>query len=411
MVEISETWSPCFRRQESDNRDGAQQRMDQHRPTLSPTCVSAISMDRKASQGRRRSYARRCAPPRIGRHRRRSMKIISPKGEDSHQFPSLSSIPLISGVTITMLGLCFTVEFKAIAHPGGLDKYGCHNDRKNGGYHCHNGATPPPLIDGTLSPTPTTPPTSTLPNCAQPDAFKPPGPGCSGPACALSPFQAAQACPSPTPTIVPTPSRSLDTHTPSPTPAPQSSSPTPSPSPTTSPTLIEGDFLPLLKGSTWSYALFLQSQKVSKTQVGILVDVVQDVRTEADSKIGYISRRTTSELFNEISTSDIQFIVSTNQIYQLSPSGTKSVILELPVYDGRKFQIGSDDYQISFLPSFGISGRTFSRVLKVSQTNMTAGMKYVCYADGIGYVYYENQGTNSDGDWFILTRELQTYEK
>ena len=26
-----------------------------------------------------------------------------------------------------------------IAHPGGLDARGCHNDRKNGGYHCHRG--------------------------------------------------------------------------------------------------------------------------------------------------------------------------------------------------------------------------------------------------------------------------------
>ena len=23
------------------------------------------------------------------------------------------------------------------AHPGGLNAQGCHNDRKNGGYHCH----------------------------------------------------------------------------------------------------------------------------------------------------------------------------------------------------------------------------------------------------------------------------------
>ncbi len=25
----------------------------------------------------------------------------------------------------------------AIGHGGGLDKYGCHTDHKNGGYHCH----------------------------------------------------------------------------------------------------------------------------------------------------------------------------------------------------------------------------------------------------------------------------------
>jgi hypothetical protein len=25
------------------------------------------------------------------------------------------------------------------AHGGGLDGHGCHHDRKNGGYHCHQG--------------------------------------------------------------------------------------------------------------------------------------------------------------------------------------------------------------------------------------------------------------------------------
>ena len=25
----------------------------------------------------------------------------------------------------------------AFANSGGTDKNGCHNDRKNGGYHCH----------------------------------------------------------------------------------------------------------------------------------------------------------------------------------------------------------------------------------------------------------------------------------
>lgn len=29
----------------------------------------------------------------------------------------------------------------AVAHPGGLNAEGCHNDRKNGGYHCHGGGS------------------------------------------------------------------------------------------------------------------------------------------------------------------------------------------------------------------------------------------------------------------------------
>lgn len=28
----------------------------------------------------------------------------------------------------------------ALAHPGGLAADGCHNDRKNGGRHCHRGS-------------------------------------------------------------------------------------------------------------------------------------------------------------------------------------------------------------------------------------------------------------------------------
>lgn len=31
----------------------------------------------------------------------------------------------------------------AHAHPGSLNKEGCHNDRKNGGYHCHRSASVP----------------------------------------------------------------------------------------------------------------------------------------------------------------------------------------------------------------------------------------------------------------------------
>ncbi len=30
----------------------------------------------------------------------------------------------------------------AAAHPGGLAADGCHNDRRNGGRHCHRGSSP-----------------------------------------------------------------------------------------------------------------------------------------------------------------------------------------------------------------------------------------------------------------------------
>ena len=39
-----------------------------------------------------------------------------------------------------MASLSLSVPQRAIAHPGGLASDGCHNDRKNGGRHCHKGS-------------------------------------------------------------------------------------------------------------------------------------------------------------------------------------------------------------------------------------------------------------------------------
>lgn len=36
------------------------------------------------------------------------------------------------------LGLFWAASAQvSLAHSGGLDKKGCHHDRKRGGYHCH----------------------------------------------------------------------------------------------------------------------------------------------------------------------------------------------------------------------------------------------------------------------------------
>lgn len=44
-------------------------------------------------------------------------------------------------MTLGVLGLAAAVMApeRANAHPGGLAADGCHNDRKNGGRHCHRG--------------------------------------------------------------------------------------------------------------------------------------------------------------------------------------------------------------------------------------------------------------------------------
>lgn len=38
---------------------------------------------------------------------------------------------------------CSIAAFVTIAHPGGLDASGCHNNRKTGDYHCHRAGSGP----------------------------------------------------------------------------------------------------------------------------------------------------------------------------------------------------------------------------------------------------------------------------
>lgn len=42
---------------------------------------------------------------------------------------------------LAILVLCAlsTTSLPAVAHPGGLNAEGCHNNRKTGDYHCHRG--------------------------------------------------------------------------------------------------------------------------------------------------------------------------------------------------------------------------------------------------------------------------------
>ena len=40
------------------------------------------------------------------------------------------------------LAAAVLVPLPILAHPGGLNSEGCHNNRKTGGYHCHRSASP-----------------------------------------------------------------------------------------------------------------------------------------------------------------------------------------------------------------------------------------------------------------------------
>lgn len=40
------------------------------------------------------------------------------------------------GIAVAVITLAPALAW---AHPGGLDKHGCHHDKKAGNYHCHKG--------------------------------------------------------------------------------------------------------------------------------------------------------------------------------------------------------------------------------------------------------------------------------
>ena len=51
---------------------------------------------------------------------------------------------------VMLLGLAPT---SSLAHPGGLNAQGCHNNRKTGDYHCHRGGGAAPAITRAVSAT------------------------------------------------------------------------------------------------------------------------------------------------------------------------------------------------------------------------------------------------------------------
>jgi hypothetical protein len=62
-------------------------------------------------------------------------------------FTKKSLIALMFGVAIIFP----LTENSVNAHGGRTNADGCHNDRKNGGYHCHNSGTTPTPSRGTTT--------------------------------------------------------------------------------------------------------------------------------------------------------------------------------------------------------------------------------------------------------------------
>lgn len=46
----------------------------------------------------------------------------------------------LTAVAAFLMAVCVST---AAAHPGGLNRSGCHNNRKTGDYHCHSGTAQP----------------------------------------------------------------------------------------------------------------------------------------------------------------------------------------------------------------------------------------------------------------------------
>lgn len=68
-------------------------------------------------------------------------------------------------IAILTASACLAPASSVFAHGGGLNAQGCHNDRKNGGYHCHRSqpkTTPQPKA--------TTVPMYTIPKSSTPIA-------------------------------------------------------------------------------------------------------------------------------------------------------------------------------------------------------------------------------------------------
>jgi hypothetical protein len=71
-----------------------------------------------------------------------------------------------SGTGLAGAGVLLAAWTAAHAHSGGLNKEGCHNDRKNGGYHCHRAAAGTSTPRSTFQPASLTPsPAASSPGC------------------------------------------------------------------------------------------------------------------------------------------------------------------------------------------------------------------------------------------------------
>jgi len=52
---------------------------------------------------------------------------------------AVAAVGRVERVSFVLFALGIAASTDCAAHSGGLDAYGCHHNRKQGGYHCHRG--------------------------------------------------------------------------------------------------------------------------------------------------------------------------------------------------------------------------------------------------------------------------------
>ncbi|WP_343055365.1 YHYH domain-containing protein [Sphingomonas aerophila] len=90
------------------------------------------------------------------------LAVRSQRGKLPFAVMRVFSLPIIVGALMAISPMS-----SAHAHSGGLDKNGCHRDRKNGGYHCHRSAGSPVLGLVARAPLSGAGPGTAFRNCAE----------------------------------------------------------------------------------------------------------------------------------------------------------------------------------------------------------------------------------------------------
>lgn len=204
----------------------------------------------------------------------------------------------------------------------------------------------------------------------------------------------------------------LTTPTPSPSPT-LSPLPSPSPTPLASPTpqVMQGDYFPLINGAKWEYTLYYSDRTVTMTPWGNVSETiyaVNNINGQVEAKVLWHYK---SDVLSEDSTSDIRFVKTDQEAYQIDETGTKSICLKFPMTVGSTFQTGLEMKMLEYAGMYSVGGMSYPETIRIRTTNKVAGFKNTYYAKGVGMVLAETEDLDSNGNRFTLTKELVRYTK